>query len=1086
MESKLHSTFLPASPTKKSPKSFKINKPGRRVTTIEDEVLDALLHTFSFSSPPEASNPQHHHRDSPSKFTSPYKKHVRNHAHAKGVPEKDLKTTFLLLQTRLEGSKVGILQKKVRQVKQKEDAAMAAKINAVFSSKLELSNVASTKGMVNPIIALSISSLGCKSTYMANPSELENVKVNEEDVEAEENNKNEPQYDEILASDFFNSGNFEIVKFENDSKFNLNCETSLGLTVCNNDDANERKLGNVASENTSISMNDYLHQNYSSFLSKDERCDPRDSSPCDRIGNTPIDITGARRLELKNSSTYTLQQNQDHEIVQQQSKHVGNHHSKLHTKKQMSSKLGSHSLHLANAAIGPEGLITISLQPVMKSERKMQQKGRVGIRRRPGKVMDEWREKKADLQFFTEIRGKSIPKMRGSQAVLGGHREERDNAEDENFGDHYLSLAGLSTESIFQLSTVNPSLSDANFDAKESNVLGEESFADNSFYSNQQSDLDYQRMEAADTHVAMLENDENHGDRPLVDDVDQNARIECNIPPVVGTELDTAESSRYLRNLEGGESIFGCLHPWDICAKYPNLKFTDSQMQELFNYPNIYYLGRDGVRAQKRNNSKGFMLVGKSCAPNISCSDVGGVVHGDFDGSTNNPVTHHTEKKVTSGFADEFGDYQAEIGDHLAFRYEILNTLGRGSFGFVYQCKDYKENKMVAIKVVRNKSAFLRQAEIEIDILNAINESDAGFEPSIDFFSFPSNHNTTVEADENLVKEEGEGGREKGTEGRKTNKKNHNCIFLESSFRFRGHICLVFPVYGLNLYEVMKLHKFSGFPMRFVRLVAIQLLQCLSYLREKGIIHCDLKPENILLRDENTAKIVVIDFGSSCKIGQELYSYIQSRFYRSPEVILGLNYGFEIDMWSVAALLPELRVAYPTFPGEDERDQLSCIVEVLGQPPKSMISRSSRRNVFSDQAHENDYEVSLKPSPRGRRRIANSKKLEDIVKARRNDGDFVDWLNKCLRWEPHERLTPDEALNHKWISKTAMMDLEGNSLGFSMRKGKKTRAMGPVEAAIQAEHSRKQKMLEPKNQDMNNDVAPNSANGMNNNERNLD
>jgi dual specificity tyrosine-phosphorylation-regulated kinase 2/3/4 len=82
--------------------------------------------------------------------------------------------------------------------------------------------------------------------------------------------------------------------------------------------------------------------------------------------------------------------------------------------------------------------------------------------------------------------------------------------------------------------------------------------------------------------------------------------------------------------------------------------------------------------------------------------------------------------------------------------------------------------------------------------------------------------------------------------------------------------------------------------MWFVRAIAIQLLQCLSHLASLNILHCDLKPENILIRDENTASVVVIDFGSSCLIDEVAFTYVQSRFYRAPEIILGLPYGKDI------------------------------------------------------------------------------------------------------------------------------------------------------------------------------------------------
>ena len=81
----------------------------------------------------------------------------------------------------------------------------------------------------------------------------------------------------------------------------------------------------------------------------------------------------------------------------------------------------------------------------------------------------------------------------------------------------------------------------------------------------------------------------------------------------------------------------------------------------------------------------------------------------------------------------------------------------------------------------------------------------------------------------------------------------------------------------------------------------------------------------------------VIDFGSSCLQNERLYTYIQSRFYRSPEVILGLSYSHPIDMWSLGCILCELCTGKALFPGENDHEQLLCIMEVLGNPPPKML-----------------------------------------------------------------------------------------------------------------------------------------------------
>ena len=77
-----------------------------------------------------------------------------------------------------------------------------------------------------------------------------------------------------------------------------------------------------------------------------------------------------------------------------------------------------------------------------------------------------------------------------------------------------------------------------------------------------------------------------------------------------------------------------------------------------------------------------------------------------------------------------------------------------------------------------------------------------------------------------------------------------------------------------------------------------------------------------------------------------VYTYIQSRFYRAPEVILGLPYTTAIDMWSLGCIVAELHTGYPLFPGENEVEQLACIMEVFGLPPAHILLSATRRKLF--------------------------------------------------------------------------------------------------------------------------------------------
>lgn len=177
-----------------------------------------------------------------------------------------------------------------------------------------------------------------------------------------------------------------------------------------------------------------------------------------------------------------------------------------------------------------------------------------------------------------------------------------------------------------------------------------------------------------------------------------------------------------------------------------------------------------------------------------------------------------------------------------------------------------------------------------------------------------------------------------------------------------------------------------------------------------NIIHCDLKPENILLKDLNRSSIKVIDFGSSCYQSKRVYTYIQSRFYRAPEIILGISYGTSIDMWSFGCILAELYTGAPLFPGESEGEQILCMMEVLGVPPESVLERATRKRLF--------FEITGSPklikNSRGKLRQPGSKSLKEVLKGA--DRNFVELVGRCLEWDPNFRIQPKEALGHAWIT----------------------------------------------------------------------
>lgn len=337
-----------------------------------------------------------------------------------------------------------------------------------------------------------------------------------------------------------------------------------------------------------------------------------------------------------------------------------------------------------------------------------------------------------------------------------------------------------------------------------------------------------------------------------------------------------------------------------------------------------------------------------------------------FIGATDKKINATKDKTDNFGYDDDRGDYRIIQNDHIAFRYEILSTLGQGSFGQVIKVLDHKTKEQVALKIIRNKKKFVYQANVEINVLKDIKNNDL--------------HDKS------------------------------NIIKLIDNFMFRNHIWLTFNLYSINLFELIKENHYQGFPLDIIRRFAIQILQSLRFLRKRNIIHCDLKPENILLKRKNKTGIKVIDLGSSWYQHEQVYTYIQSRFYRAPEIMLGIPYTPAIDMWSFAWILVELFIGYPLFPGESEEEQFNLIMEYKGIPPINMLENATRLELFFD---ENLKPIPVKDSME-EVLIPNTKALSQLLNW--NDKSFIKFIDSCLHWDPDLRLTPSEALHHEWIS----------------------------------------------------------------------
>ena len=317
-------------------------------------------------------------------------------------------------------------------------------------------------------------------------------------------------------------------------------------------------------------------------------------------------------------------------------------------------------------------------------------------------------------------------------------------------------------------------------------------------------------------------------------------------------------------------------------------------------------------------------------------------------------------------FDDERGDYLFKTSDHIAYRYEILKLLGKGNFGQVLLCHDHKRSEKVAVKITRNKKRFTKQAAVEVKVLQTLKEND------------------------------------------KEDKKG--IIRLKTFFLFRKHVCMVFDELSMNLFELLQQNHFEGLPLNLIKKFTSQILNCLDLSSKLGIIHCDLKPENIMLVSAKTTNIKVIDFGTSCFEDEKIYTYIQSRFYRAPEIILGIPYSTAIDMWSLGCIVAEFFTGFPIFTGSNEHEQIWLFMEVIGLPPAHVLKVSSKAKAYFDKGGK---PVQVQGWNEGKDPLTRA--LDQVLFSAPDE--LIDFVSRCLVWDPTERLRPCEALRHPFLTK---------------------------------------------------------------------
>ena len=263
---------------------------------------------------------------------------------------------------------------------------------------------------------------------------------------------------------------------------------------------------------------------------------------------------------------------------------------------------------------------------------------------------------------------------------------------------------------------------------------------------------------------------------------------------------------------------------------------------------------------------------------------------------------------LRTGFEDS-KDLRVAKGAVLAGRYEIRSVVGKAAFSTTYAALD--NTKKVCLKVITNNKDFFDQSIDEIKLLRYLNES-------------------CDDVDDCRV------------------------VRLIDYFYAREHLVIVTELLGENLYEHARRRRAAAkeepyFSPGAIREIARDCAIALEYVHSLGLVHCDVKPENVVLRPLSTAGnfvVKLIDFGSSCFVSDPPATYVQSRSYRAPEVVLGATYSSTIDVWSLGCVLAEVHTGDVLFHNDSVATLLARIVAVLGPVPPRLLAEARFKDDF--------------------------------------------------------------------------------------------------------------------------------------------
>ncbi|CAD7004151.1 unnamed protein product [Ceratitis capitata] len=347
--------------------------------------------------------------------------------------------------------------------------------------------------------------------------------------------------------------------------------------------------------------------------------------------------------------------------------------------------------------------------------------------------------------------------------------------------------------------------------------------------------------------------------------------------------------------------------------------------------------------------------------------------------------TQHENPALTDNWDDAEGYYRVRIGEILDNRYVVSGYTGQGVFSNVVRARDQaRGNANVAVKIIRNNEIMHKTGLRELEILKKLNDAD----PEDRF----------------------------------------HCLRLFRHFFHKQHLCMVFEPLSMNLREVLKKYgKNVGLHIKAVRSYTQQLFLALKLLKKTGILHADIKPDNILV-NENNLCLKLCDFGSASTINDnEITPYLISRFYRAPEIILGINYDYGIDMWSAGCTIYELYTGKILFSGKSNNQMLKFFMDLKGKIPNRIIRKGQFKDQHFDQScnflyHEIDKitereKIVVMPVIKAARNlqqelVADQNLPDDQL---RKVTQLKDLLDNMFALDPSKRISLNQALTHPFI-----------------------------------------------------------------------